>query len=57
MTSCNSGLADPPSTATMTSPGQQLNDMQRAVLNVLEDATADRLRAEAAARAALESST
>ena len=27
--------------------------MQRAVLNVLEDATADRLRAEAAARAAL----
>jgi light-regulated signal transduction histidine kinase (bacteriophytochrome) len=33
--------------------GQQLNDMQRAVLNVLEDATADRLRAEAAARAAL----
>jgi light-regulated signal transduction histidine kinase (bacteriophytochrome) len=33
--------------------GQDLKDMQRAVLNILEDATADRLQAEAATRATL----
>ena len=33
--------------------GQQLKDMQLAILNILEDATADRLRAEAAAKASL----
>jgi light-regulated signal transduction histidine kinase (bacteriophytochrome) len=33
--------------------GQQLKDMQLAVLNLLEDATADRLRAEAAVEASL----
>src|ERR1700722_18371447 len=33
--------------------GQQLKDMQLAMLNILEDATTDRLRAEAAARATL----
>jgi light-regulated signal transduction histidine kinase (bacteriophytochrome) len=33
--------------------GQQLKDMQLAMLNILEDATADRLRAEAAAKASL----
>jgi len=33
--------------------GQQLKDMQLAILNILEDSTADRLRAEAAVRASL----
>jgi light-regulated signal transduction histidine kinase (bacteriophytochrome) len=33
--------------------GRWLKDMQLAILNILEDATADRLRAEAAARASL----
>jgi light-regulated signal transduction histidine kinase (bacteriophytochrome) len=33
--------------------GQQLKDTQLAVLNILEDATTDRLRAEAAAKASL----
>ena len=33
--------------------GQQLKDTQLAILNILEDATADRLRAEAAAKASL----
>jgi light-regulated signal transduction histidine kinase (bacteriophytochrome) len=33
--------------------GQQLKDMQLAILNILEDTTADRLRAEAAAAASL----
>ncbi len=33
--------------------GQRLKDMQLAILNILEDATADRLRAEAAAKASL----
>ena len=33
--------------------GQQLRDTQLAVLNILEDATTDRLRAEAAAKASL----
>jgi light-regulated signal transduction histidine kinase (bacteriophytochrome) len=33
--------------------GQQLKDTQLAILNILEDATADRLSAEAAARASL----
>src|SRR6476646_2133885 len=32
---------------------QQVKDMQVAVLNILEDATADRLRAEAAVKASL----
>jgi len=33
--------------------GQRLRDMQLAILNILEDATTDRLRAEAAAKASL----
>src|SRR3984885_8787130 len=33
--------------------GQQLKDMQLAILNILEDATTDRLRTEAAAKASL----
>ena len=36
-----------------TSEGQRLKDMQLAILNILEDATADRLEAGAAARASL----
>jgi hypothetical protein len=33
--------------------GQQLKDLQLAVLNILEDAAADRLRAEAAVKASV----
>ena len=37
----------------MAEEGQRLKDMQLAILNILEDATTDRLRAEAAAKASL----
>ena len=38
---------------TLSRRGKQLKDMQLAILNILEDATADRLTAEAAAKASL----